>query len=206
VETAPKKTAPSATRIVRRVHMYLALLLAPWMVMYALSTMAMNHRRLFSGSGGPPPMQVERTLTYTSALPAEALPREVARRILADLGLEGAHTVQAPRGGGAITIHRADPVTPRRITFVPSSGGLTIEKQPFQMPAFLERMHRRRGFQSGYWAQNAWAASVDLAILAILFWAASGIWIWWTLKRTRAAGAVCACAGLALFAFFLLTS
>ena len=32
------------SRIVRRTHMYLALFLAPWMIGYAVSTIAMQHR------------------------------------------------------------------------------------------------------------------------------------------------------------------
>ena len=32
------------SKIVRRTHMYLALFLAPWMMGYAVSTIAMNHR------------------------------------------------------------------------------------------------------------------------------------------------------------------
>jgi hypothetical protein len=35
------------SKILRRTHMYLALFLTPWMLIYALSTMAMNHRELF---------------------------------------------------------------------------------------------------------------------------------------------------------------
>ncbi|MEO8425770.1 MAG: hypothetical protein ABI651_01530 [Verrucomicrobiota bacterium] len=41
---AAEKPSSSASRIIRRVHMYLARFLAPWMLMYALSTLAMSHR------------------------------------------------------------------------------------------------------------------------------------------------------------------
>ena len=32
------------SKVIRRTHMYVALFLAPWVLMYALSTMVMNHR------------------------------------------------------------------------------------------------------------------------------------------------------------------
>jgi hypothetical protein len=64
-------------------------------------------------------------------------------------------------------------------------------------------MHRRRGFQHPYALEDMWAFSVDVAVLAMVFWALSGIWLWWELRPTRLWGAACAVFGLALFAFFL---
>ena len=48
--------------IIRRTHMYLGLFLFPWMLMYALSTMVMNHRALFVATygAGPPAYEKER--------------------------------------------------------------------------------------------------------------------------------------------------
>ena len=36
--------------VLRRTHMYAALFLTPWMLIYALSTMAMNHRDALRGT------------------------------------------------------------------------------------------------------------------------------------------------------------
>jgi hypothetical protein len=36
------------SKFIRQTHMYLALLLAPWILLYALSTIAMNHREAFA--------------------------------------------------------------------------------------------------------------------------------------------------------------
>jgi hypothetical protein len=71
--------------------------------------------------------------------------------------------------------------------------------------ALLERFHRRRGYATGYAVDTAWAVSVDLVIAAMIAWAVSGIWMWWEMKATRAAGAVAVAGGVALFALFLLT-
>jgi hypothetical protein len=46
---------------------------------------------------------------------------------------------------------------------------------------------------------------VDIAIIGILLWVASGVWMWWELRLTRRAGALCITAGLALFALFTFT-
>lgn len=186
--------------ILRRTHMYLGLFLAPWMLMYALSTMVMNHRALFRGAAG---FEKESEQTWAGTLPQSAVPAEIARRILADLRLEGTHTVAATPDGRRITITRQDPLTPRRIVFTPADRKLVVEKQAFGMPAFFGRMHRRHGYQPAFPLQSLWAFSVDLAIAAIVFWAASGIWLWWEMKKTRFWGAWLGLAGCAVFAYFV---
>lgn len=186
----------------RRTHMYLGLFLAPWMLMYALSTVVMNHRTLFRG--GAAGFEKENEQTWAGTLPDSATPAEIAARILSDLRLEGTHTVNAAPGG-RITIVRQDPITPRRIVFTPADRKLVVEKQAFRMPAFLERLHRRRGYAPAFPLQSAWAFSVDLAIAALVFWAASGIWLWWEMRKTRFLGAFFGLAGCAVFAYFLFT-
>src|SRR5437773_12218084 len=90
------------SRIVRRTHMYLALFLTPWVLMYALSTMAMNHRGFFKKfyGTGPAPFEVERDQAYKRHFSSDATPAAIAEQILKDLGLEGAYTVRGPADGG----------------------------------------------------------------------------------------------------------
>ena len=193
------------SKIVRRTHMYLALFLTPWVLMYALSTMAMNHRGLFRKyyGAGPAPFEVERVQAYTRIFLPDATPAAVAEQILKDLGLEGTYTVRGSPSGGSLTVLRQDPVSPRRVTYTPATAKLLVEKEVFRTPALLERLHRRRGFQHKYFAQDFWASSVDLVIVAMIFWAGSGLWMWWELAETRRWGALSAACGFALFAFFL---
>ncbi len=182
--------------------MYLALFFMPWMLMYALSTMLMNHGPVFRK---PPQFAVEREQTYTAAFPPDAGPRQMAQQVLSDLGMDGAHGVGKPGPGGRLTINRLDPVAPRRITYTPADGKLIVERQLFRAPALLERLHRRRGFQQPYLIDDAWGLSVDLVIAAMVLWLASGLWMWWELRITRRLGALSIATGLALFGFFLLT-
>ena len=195
------------SRIIRRIHMYLALFLAPWMLMYALSTMAMNHRDFFKAyyGGTPAGFETEREETYTGVFPENAKPWMVAEQILHDLNLEGTYGVRGRLDRGRITITRQDPIVPRRITYTTQDNKLVVEKQIFRTSAFLERMHRRRGYRHNYVLEDTWAVSVDLVILAMVFWAASGLWMWWELKTTRKWGTICAVGGTAVFCFFLFT-
>ncbi len=186
--------------------MYLALFLAPWILMYALSTMAMNHRELVRGwyGGVPPAYEPEAESTYNGILPDGADPSQAAEQILGDLGLEGSYAVQRVADGPYVILRR-HPVRPRRITYEPATGRLTVEREVFRAPEFLERLHRRRGFQAGITPENAWAFSVDLVIVAMIFWVASGLWMWWALRATRRWGALAALSGAAVFALFLVT-
>ena len=186
--------------------MYLALFLFPWMLMYALSTLAMNHRALFVGPSGspPPPYEKEREFVYDAVFPENAEPKIISRQILTAAGLDGAHGVNR-RKDGAIVITRNDLLTPRRLTYIPADRSVVIEKLPPRANAFLERFHRRRGYATGYALDTVWAVSVDLAIVAMAFWVLSGLWMWWEMKVTRAFGAAAFLSGVGLFAFYLLT-
>jgi hypothetical protein len=193
------------SKVIRRTHMYLALFLGPWILMYALSTMFMNHRG--GGHGAPPPtFEAERTLDYAPSFPAGAGREQMAERILSDLGLTGAYSLPGgPAQQGRLTILRQDPVTPRRVTYQSESGKLTIEKLTFRWSNFLERLHRRRGYQHRFALEDSWGFSVDLVIVAMVFWVLSGLWMWWEMKVTRFWGGVFALLGAGLFAFFLVT-
>ncbi len=183
--------------------MYLALFLTPWVLIYALSTMAMNHRQSFQR---PPTFVPEKELTFRSPFPPGTPPAKVAQALLDQVGMQGAHRVSASPDGVRLEIQRFDAVEPRRLTYTPADGRLLVEKQVYYMPAFLERMHRRRGFEQPYMVDDVWALGVDLFILALLFWAASGLWMWWEMKKTRVLGAALLGVGCTLFVFFILVN
>jgi hypothetical protein len=189
-------------RLLRRIHMYLALALTPWVVVYAVSTVAMNHREWFSSTGTPQAWTLERETVFHGVLPGEDH-KAAALVLLASLDLDGAHSVSRRAKDSAIVIQRQDPVVPRRITYTPADNRLVVEALPYRSNQFLERVHRRRGYQQPYRADDIWAFSVDFVIVALLFWVFSGLWLWWELKNARAWGALSLAAGVTVFAFYL---
>jgi hypothetical protein len=175
--------------------------------MYVLSTLVMNHREhLIALTGQKPGVEavMEPVRNYALSLPAEATAEQKAVHILRDLGYDGAHTARDDQQG-VLTIVRQSAITPRRITYDPSASTLSIEKAAFKMPGFLERFHRRRGYQQDYMADDAWAVSVDLFWIATVFWCISGIWLWWEMRVTRRWGAISAAAGIVIFTIYLLS-
>ncbi len=188
------------SRLVRRTHMYLALFLFPWMLMYAVSTLVMNHRAMFRNA---PPFEKERELVYDGVLPENAAPHAVSEQLLAAVGLDGAHSV-ARRKDGTYLINRNDLLVPRRLTYTPADRRVVVERAPFRTVPLLERFHRRRGYATGYVLDTAWAVSVDVAIAGMIFWGLSGLWMWWEMKATRALGLTALVCGAGLFAAYLL--
>jgi hypothetical protein len=184
--------------------MFTALFLAPWMIMYALSTLVMAHRTLVESfyASKRPTMVTERELDYTRSFPAEATRENIAEAILGDLGLSGTHSLSGGRDGQPLVIRRQHAVTPRQITFDRSKNRIVLQREQFRGSHFLERMHRRRGYNS-YVLENTWGFTVDVAVVAMVFWSLSGVWLWWEVKATRRWGALSLIAGSALFAMFL---
>ncbi len=185
--------------------MYLALFLTPWMVMYALSTLLMNHKVEEPGGSGQSVYEQERELTYNGSFVPNGGPRAMARQILKSLDMDGTFSVRQVSGAEQrqLIITRNQPVSPRRITYTPETGKLLIEREVYRTRGFLERLHRRTGYQADFWKENVWAFSVDLVITAMVFWGASGIWMWWEMRATRRWGFWCGAAGMGLFVFFL---
>jgi hypothetical protein len=180
--------------------MYLALFLAPWMIGYALSTIAMNHRM-----PRPSAFVTELDRAYPNEFEPGTPPREIAAQILADLELEGAFGVQGPAPDGRLTINRQGMLSPRRITYSPADRRILVERMELETSGFLNRFHRRRGYQQPYAADLAMAVSVDAVIVAMVFWALSGLWMWWDMRATRGWGLACAATGLGIFVLFVVT-
>lgn len=192
--------------ILRRSHMYLALFLMPWMLLYALSTMTMNHGEWIHSLYGDPVVkfEVESEHVFDGHFPDGAKPKDKALQILSGLRLEGNHNVRS-EPNGRLVILRQDLVTPRRISYTPETGRLLVERETFRSADFLERFHRRRGFQSDYLPDDTWAVIVDLVIVTMVFWALSGLWMWWEMPTTRKWGALACCGGIFIFLGFLVS-
>jgi len=196
----------SVSKLVRRTHFLVALFLTPWMTMYALSTLVMHHRELLTGQKRrvSPDFMIIREGPYNVPRGDGSPPDTVAEQILADLGIAGAHSVRNDAEAGILTIERPRPIGSYRATFDAKANQLRLEKQRFGLAFFLEMLHRRRGFDAEYLANDLWALIVDGVIVAIMLWAATGIWMWFEMSRTRRLGTACLFCGSTLFAVLLL--
>ena len=202
----PKVETPGSTvsRLIRRVHMFTALFLGPWMLMYALSTLVMTHRDyvLSLYPSKSPAMTTERELDYTRSFPTNLTREEIGLQILQDLGLDGTHSVSGGRNDKPLVINRQHSLSTRRVTFDATARKVIIQREEFRAATFLDRMHRRRGYNHPYALEDTWGFSVDVAVVIMVFWSLSGVWLWLEMKSVRLWGTLALVAGLGLFAVF----
>jgi len=192
------------SRLVRRIHMFTGLFLAPWMVMYALSTLVMAHHEYVNSFyvSKSPMMVKERELDYSRFFSTNVAREAIAQQILNDLSMDGTHSVSGGSNGRPLVIQRQHAMPHRRLTFDASKGKITIEREEFRAPTVLERLHRRRGYNQPYALEDTWGFTVDVAVVTMAFWCLSGIWLAWELKTTRVWGALSFVVGLGLFVVF----
>lgn len=192
--------------VLRRIHMYFALFLTPWILMYALAVIGVNHRDFFMTSVPPgSQFELEMERVYTAAFSSDAEPELIAGQILADLDLEGTNVVRHNKEQGSYTIIRSNPITPRRITYTPAEEKLVVEKRLLGTVGILADLHHRAGYRSEQVMSDVWAFFVDLNIIGMIIWVLSGIWIWWKIWMTRRWGLISILIGCGLFGFFLIT-
>jgi hypothetical protein len=193
------------SKLMRRIHLLIALFLTPWITMYASSTLVMHHRELFTGNERRVPPDYEIVSEETYQLPAISghSSRDIAEQILSDIGALGAYSVQGTVESGKLVIDRHRTQGALRITFDVDKSKLTVEKQRFGLAYFLEMLHRRHGFSGQFVVNKLWAVSVDVVIVAIGAWSITGLWMWLCLSRARRAGAAFLLFGSGLFAFLL---
>ena len=74
---------PTPSKLIRRTHMYLALFLTPWMVIYALSGLVLNHIQTIRSAYGENFNKFEKVgeREYTAAFSADADVKMIGARI-----------------------------------------------------------------------------------------------------------------------------
>jgi hypothetical protein len=188
----------------RRVHLYLALLLLPWMVMYGVSALPFAHASFFEqlNESTSPDWSLRFERPYHQVIPEEADLRQVGAEMLHANGLEGSFGVY--RGSAqTINVYLFDFWSATRLTYFFDEGRLRAEDRRFRWDHWLTGMHARGGFQQASWLDDAWAVVVDLACLGLLVWIASGLYMWWEVRHLRAWGLLALGGGLLSFLVFL---
>ena len=71
-------------------------------------------------------------------------------------------------------------------------------RMDFNLRSFLLRLHVSHGFPSQTSARTVWAVIVDVTAALMIFWAVSGVIMWWQLRPTRFNGVFTMVAGVVL--------
>ena len=198
---------PSVSKVIRRTHMYLALFLMPWMIIYALSGLVLNHNQAVRAFYGARFGQMEKVeeRPYTATFSENADARMIGGQILEHLGLSGTFNVFGTPTQPRLVINRNRAFSQHRITYFRTENRLLVEKQSFTLPVFVNRAHFRHGYEQPFLAAKAWGFIVDLAIVGMVLWVVTGLLMWWEVRPARFTGAGFATVGFGLFAIMLFT-
>ncbi len=188
----------------RRVHLYLGMVLLPWVTMYAASTFFLNHGEHFR----PRPADQQWRSLWEKDYAREVPPgndtlRDTASRILADHQLSGAFGVQ--RQSQRLVINVQNFFNPTRLTYDVAGKKLRAETRRNTAPEVLIRMHERHGYGRGGVLHDGWAFAVDLFSVTTLVWVGTGLYLWWKIPSVRGWGFLAIGGGVATIAVLLAT-
>lgn len=189
----------------RRIHLYLALSLLPWFLMYAVSSVPFSHGAYFEeldrAKGQPQWTPAGERTGYEVAIPEGPDLRPFADQVVKDTGLKGAYGAYR-QSANQINVYVYTFWKSTQAKYFVDEKRLVIEDRRFRWDHFLTGMHAKGGFVDGG-LHNVWAVLVDVACLGFLLWVVTGLVMWWKLPQTHRWGWVALGSGVVSFAVFL---
>lgn len=189
----------------RRLHLYLALLLLPWFLMYGVSSIPFSHGQYFEARDRAKnrPLWTKRfERPYDVPVPTNGDLREFGAQVMRDAGLQGAYGAYR-QNPNQINVYVHTFLHSTQVKYFRNERRLVAEDRRFRLEHFLTGMHARGGFEQEGWLMDLWGVVVDLVCLGMLTWVATGVYMWWTVPRLRAWGWLALLGGVSSFAFFL---
>jgi hypothetical protein len=176
----------------RDLHFYLGLFVCPAILVFAVSTLLLNHPQRparDAASAGTPPKQV-----VGIEVPDKMGTLEQARAILRQLEITGEidyiqHDAKAER----LVIPVTKPGQRIQVEIDLRARTATVERQDQGLAAALIYLHKMPGPHNakfrGNWVYTVWwALLADAVVYGILMLTGSGLYLWWRLKAERKLG------------------
>ncbi len=182
----------------RDLHLYAGLFLSPFILIFAFSTLALNHPghiRAAAEAGAPWTQPV----TFDPNAPGTLVQ---ARSILGQLRLTGEiDNIMHNKKAGRLTIPVSKPGELTTVTVDLASSVATVQRKVEGMAAALIYLHKRPGphlvmFRGNWSYMAAWTRLADATVYGTFFLTATGLYLWWFFKAERRLGWVLLAAGL----------
>jgi hypothetical protein len=175
-------------RLLRDLHLALALFASGFLLVYAVSALQMAHPRLAPRGRST----AEAEVTLAAGADARAVEAELRARHGVRGELEAAGAVD-----GALRLRFVRPGTEVIAEVEPASGRTRLRTTRADFFRYLNRLHHAAGLSHADTATNAWGVAVAVVSASLLALAGSGLYLGWQLRRERRAGAVTLAASLA---------
>ena len=172
--------------VFRRTHLYLGMLLIPWVFIYAFSTFIFNHGSYFRTFRGEPSDWVKKwEKEYEVDLPqGQQNLRKLGNEILQEHGISNMR-YGVRRTGQRLDINVQKFLTPERLVYLGEERKLVAETREFFWAEMFLRLHIRHGWAPQGFLQGLWSLAIDVVCFSILIWMITGIYLWWKIPSTR---------------------
>ncbi|HEV2688166.1 MAG TPA: PepSY-associated TM helix domain-containing protein [Bryobacteraceae bacterium] len=173
----------------RNIHLTLALLALPFLLLYGFSSIQMTHSSWIRWK----PVITDRHVTLAANTDA----RTIARELMDHHGMRGElQQIFTTPASQKLSIVR--PGTIYEIEYTPSTGEASIKTFTAGFIGMLNRLHHAAGFWHNYWPTNLWSGFVAWASVAIILLGLTGVCLWFTRRQDRVAGPILLAANLAI--------
>ena len=176
--------------VVRRTHLYLGLFLLPWVIMFGVSSIPLNH----NNPAAPPTWTRVAELPFSAAVPAfgssagpssgtSAELRALGREMMNAAEISGGFYVNRPNAR-QVNVNHPNFLRPTRIFYYIDERRLVAERREFVPRMFVTGLHTRGGYALGGFWDWIWALFVDAVSIGLLLWILSGLIMWWKIPGT----------------------
>jgi hypothetical protein len=170
-------------RTIRNVHLLLASLSLPFLLVYGVSAVQMSHPAWFQMR----PSVTERQVSLTAGLlDARAVAREIMDREAAVRG--DLLNVQSRPDGFALRI--VVPGTVHEVQYMTASGDARVKTSVAGFMGMLNRLHHTAGLWHEHASLQLWGAAVAVVSAALVGVGLTGIYMWFTRRAERRTGIV----------------
>jgi hypothetical protein len=181
-------------RWTRDLHLYFGLFASPFLLIFAVTTLFLNHRIGQS-------VEVEKT-TATVNLDGVA-DTELAESVLAQLHLSGETFARRLPNQNRLQMAVARPADNHLVRVDLDSGAVEIERRVRDLKGVLIYLHLNPGphkVEGVNWIfSKLWGWSVDAVVCLVLFLTLSGIYLWYMIRAERKVGLAIFAGGAVLF-------
>jgi hypothetical protein len=129
--------------------------------------------------------------------------RAFGAALLKEAGIEGTSFGTYRQSANQINVYSYSFWTSTQLKYFVDRKTLTVEDRRFRWDHFLTGMHARGGFEQEGILARSWSVVVDIVSVAMVVWVASGLYMWWGLRRHRAWGIVALLGGALSFTLFV---
>ena len=165
--------------------------------MYSLTAIGFHHGDWFNAPqdmynlAGPTWTKVE-TWPCAIDVPREGpVPRDVAAQLVSAAGMKAEAFNAFRLGGQQVFVSLSDFWTIRRLAYDPAKQELTLHSRKPVAQTIMTLMHSRAGYFHDSYLHDLWAVMVDVTVVGILIWVATGLYMWWQQKAMRWLGRGC---------------